>query len=325
MPYIAHAGIKLKDGYSNIKKDEWHFIKTINDIEYRWRLTDDSVYDVIAGLFSDRIAALDCAKQLYVALLYDLLRAGFSIEDAGCRFYEPMLYVEEFDGNRDSWLANEEFFFWNKKKQGAGRTGPGVFEVENDIEEFAEYKFFDISVKKSWGDAKLDFESIDTYLFKYSREAQGLLNTVVVADSILDFGLQMTLYCGLLEHLAENAQKEPEVLQVLDQLINNVEESSLSLEQKQSLQNFLTEGKRQSSRKRIKALCQKYAKPMYNTYSTESIIGKAYSARSAYSHGNTGGYSDEARYIKFAVLDVIKNYLREKEGNAQQSTAKEHF
>lgn len=325
MPYIAHAGINLKDDYSNIKKDEWHFIKTINEIEYKWRLTHDSTYDVIAGLFTDRKAALDCAKQLYVALLYDLLRAGISIEDAGCDLYQPLEYIEELDGDYESWLANEEYFFWDKKKQGAGRTGPGVFEAENGIEEFAEYEFVDMSVKISWSDAKLDFESIDTYLFEYSKETQQLLNTVVVADSIFDFGLQMTLYCGLLEHLAENEQKEPEVLQVLDQLINNVEESSLSLEQKQSLQNFLTEGKRQSSRKRIKALCQKYAKPMYNAYSTESIIGKAYSARSAYSHGNTGGYSDEARYIKFAVLDVIKNYLREEEGNTQQSTAKEHF
>ena len=325
MPYIAHAGIKLKDDYPNIKKNEWHFIKTINEIEYRWRLADDSTYDVIAGLFFDRKAALDCAKQLYVALLYDLLSAGFSIEDAGCDSYEPMLYVKELDGAYDSWLANEEYFFWNKKKQGAGRTGPGVFEAENGIEEFAEYDFFDMSVKKSWSDAKLDFESVDTYLFEYSEETQQLLNTVVVADSVFDFGLRMTLYCGLLEHLAEDAQKEPEVLQVLDQLIKNVEESALSLEQKQSIQNFLTEGKRQSSRKRIKALCQKYAKSMYHKYSTDKIVSKAYDARSAYSHGNTGGYSDEARYIKFVILDVVKNYLQEKEGNAQQSTTKEHF
>lgn len=320
MPYIAHAGIKLKDNYPNVRKNEWHFIKTINDIEYKWRLADDSTYDVIAGLFFDRKAALDCAKQLYVALLYDFLKAGASIEDAGCDSYEPMLYVEELDGDHEKWLANEEYFFQNKKKQGAGRTGPGVFEAENNIEEFAEYEFFHMSVKISWGDAKLDFESADTYLFEYSEETQQLLNTLVVADSVHDFGLRMTLYCGLLEHLAEDTQKEPEVLQVIDQLIKKVKESSLSLKQKQSLKGYLDKGKEQSSSKRIKALCQQYAKSEYYIYKTDSIINKAYKERSAYSHGNTGGYSDEASFIKFVTLDVVKNYLQEKEGNTQQST-----
>lgn len=313
MPYIAHAGIQLKDDYPNYKKNEWYDIKKKGDIEYKWRLCDDLTYDVIAGMFFDKQAALDCAKQIYVALFYDLFNSGISVNDAGCRNYEPLLYSEHLDGDYESWLANEEYFFRNKKKIGGSKTGPGVFEVDKDIEEYAEYPFFDISCRVSWEDGRLDFENVDKKLFTYSREAQGLLDTVAVADSVSDFGLRMTLYCGLLEHLSENAQKEPEVLLVLDDLIKHVDESMLSSEKKRSLVNYLSFGKDQSAHQKIKTLCRKFAKDEYCEYKTDSIINKAYSARSDYAHGNKEKYCMEAEYIKLVVLDVIKNYLQEKE------------
>jgi hypothetical protein len=313
MPYIAHAGIQLKDDYPKYNKNEWHFIKRVGEIEYKWRLCDDLTYDLIAGLFDDRKAALDCAKQLYVALFYDLFSHGFSVNDAGCSHYEPFLYSEQFDGDYGTWLANEEFFYRSKKKRGGSKTGPGVFEADNNIEEYAEYPFFHVSFGVLWEDGSLDFESKNERVFTYTKEAQSLLNTVATADSVSDFGLQMTLYCGLLEHLSDAAQKEPEVLQVLDQLIVSVNQFALSLEQKKALQNYLSQGKEQSSRQKIKLLCKKYAKPVYSQYKTDSIINKAYGARSVYSHGNKEHYNNEAAYIKLVALDVIKNYLLEKE------------
>lgn len=313
MPYIAHAGIQLRDNYSNCQKNEWHFIKSIEGIEYKWRLSDDLTYDVIGGLYSDRKAALDCAKRLYVAVLFDFLRAGISIADAGCESYESSLYVEEIDGDYNEWIENEKYFFCSKEEQGTGKTGPGVFEAENDIEEYADYQFYEASLQISWDGGNLDFENVDTCLFDYTRETQKLLNTVVVADSVLDFGLRMTLYCGLLEHLAGKTQKEPEVLQALDQMIEMVDGLSLTSEQKNSLRHYLDNGKGKSSSQQIKALCRKYAKPEYYRYKTDSIINKAYSARSKYSHGNKCSYSNEAALIKQVVLDVLQSYLKEKD------------
>ena len=74
MLYAAHAGILLNENLGLYQKDVWYPIKSVDDIEYRWRLTENLLLEVLAGTFCDKRAALICAKNMYVSLLYLVLR-----------------------------------------------------------------------------------------------------------------------------------------------------------------------------------------------------------------------------------------------------------
>ena len=73
----------------------------------------------------------------------------------------------------------------------------------------------------------------------------------------------MTLYCGLLEHMAEDKPKHPSVISEIDSLIEHVRLSSLSLEEKSSLVSYLGFGKNISARQKCRLLCQQYASCMF--------------------------------------------------------------
>ena len=319
MLYIAHAGVRLNEDAYTYKKDEWHLIKTVNGIEYRCRLKQDLTYEVISGLFSDKNDALIQAKKIYITLLYSLIKCGFSIDVSGCDLYEQSLYSEEY-GSREEYIKNEPFFFWNKKNVG-GQYGPGVYEVEASIDEFEEYNFFDVEWSVSC-DSNLDFENVDEYIFTYSRESQDLLNSVILAEQAVDYGMKMTIYCGILEHLSEDGNKSEAILNKINDFINCVDDSELEPSEKDQLKNFLNSGKKKSSRQRCKELIKKYAQPKYGKYKSEKIFSDAYGIRSTFSHGDEiNAFSEDAsRYVKFVVLDVIKGYIREREKLERQTS-----
>ena len=311
MPYIAHAAVELKYDESPKEKNVWHLIKQKDNIQYRWKYSSDQLYHVIAGVFEDPNDALKCAKSIYVTLFYNVLLCGIPISDAGCSSYEKRFP----DGNElsvDGYNGNELFFFWNKHYTG-GDIGPGVYEVENSLDEFDDYKFVHGTLSRI-RESDLNFDEVDDYLFLYCREAQMLFNTVLLAEEA-DYGIKMTIYCGLLEHLSKNKDKDPDVLDEYDELIRHVENSSLSIDKKTSMINHLNMGKKESSKGKIRDLCMKYAKHSYGKYSCTKILNEAYAIRSAFSHGENDDvqYKPIAEYIKLVVLDVIKNYMIEKE------------
>ncbi len=318
MLYIARAAVEMRDDYSSdYNKGKWYYIKTVDSIEYRWRLFDDLTYEVIGGLFSDRFEALKCAKRMYVTLLYSTLWNGFSILESGCQTYEPNIYVEELDGDEDLFFKQEEYFFWTKTKRGRN-LGPSVFEVENGFEELSEYRSIPLSVTIKWPGSDLSLDNVDEYLFSYSRETQKLLNSIVLGDQADNYGMRMTIYCGLLEHLSPEEKKDLTVQEEIDCLIKHVSSSNLNKEQKDQLKNYLNRGKDVSARQKCKSLCDKYAEKQYCEYSPKQIISAAYTIRSRYAHGDEYVVEEgnPARLIKYVVLDVIKNYLREKENGS---------
>lgn len=312
MAYVAHAAVLLANDESPNEKNVWHFIKQKGGIEYRWKFCNDFTYHIIAGVFESPTDALQCAKQLYVSLFYDLVWNGHSIADAGCNSYKTRLFHDE-EPEVKGYNGDESFFFWTKCYQG-GKLGPGVFEVDQSIDEFDEYRFIDGSLTIIC-ESDLSFEKVDAYYFSYCREAQEYFNTIMLAENAFEYGMKMTIYCGLLEHLAENRDKEPDILCILDELVKYVEGSSLPSEKKDSLKNFLNTGRKVSANQKCIALCERYAKQNYGGYTFKKIVGAAYSIRSAFAHGGNWEkrYSKCAAYIKFVVLDVIKNYMKEKE------------
>lgn len=312
MAFVAHAAIRLANDESPKEKDIWHEIKQCDNIQFRWKFSKNYTYHVIAGVFSNPNDALKYAKQLYVNLFFFLFENGFQIEDAGCWLYEKRLFHNDeivIEGYND----DEAFFFWNKRFQG-GELGPGVFEVDNTIDEFDDYQF--MSAKLSIiRESDLNFKNVDKHYFLYNREAQEFFSTILLAENAYEYGMKMTIYCGLLEHMSENRDKDSDTILVIDDLLRIVEDSQLSQEKKASLKNYLILGRKMSARQKCIKLCEKYAKPNYGGYTIKKIINEAYSIRSAYSHGGNHGdqYSECAAYIKLVVIDVVRNYMMEKE------------
>lgn len=314
MPYVAHAGVLLSDVYSAYEKNTWCLILQKNGLRYHRRIGNGNIYEIACELFSDKAEALFAAKSIYTTMLYNLLWNGIRIKDGGCSHYEKRLYDPNIDGEISKFSENS--FFWTPKHIGGG-LGPDVYEVYESFDEFEElYKARNATISFTTQRIRheLEFNNYDTSPFLYDNESQKLLKTVLEADFVLDIGLQMTLYCGLLEHLAPENGKGSEVIAVIDQLIEHVKDSQLLDSQKNSLENYLRNGKKESSRKRCLMLCDLYARNQYGQYKTKEIFEDAYSIRSAYSHGEdcSNRYSGPAHYIKLVVLDIIYGYMKTK-------------
>lgn len=294
MAYVAHVGIDLKNDECPKEKDIWHFIKETNGVQYLWKFSKNHTYHVIADVFDNPHKALSSAKRMYVNILYHFVRNGIQIADAGCSDYERC-------------------FFWNKQHYG-GELGLGVFEVESSIHEFDEYRFLSgklIAIRES----DLNLTNIDDNSFTYCKESQKLINTILLAENASDFGLKMTIYCGLLEHLSEDNDKDQDVLDVIEELINYVKSNPLAQGKKDTLLGLLKNGQKLSSSQKIHRICEQFAESNYGRFSCREIIKKAYSIRSSYSHGEdcSEKYSERAANIKFVALDVVKNYMMHKE------------
>lgn len=208
---------------------------------------------MLVGVFEDPNAALTCAKQIHIALFYRLMRSSFTIaREYNGRFWERALFYPESEPAIEGYDGNETYFFWNKRYKG-GQIGPGVFEVAQSIDEFDDYQFISARIT-GYGSWELDLIDIDRHLFTYCREVQDYLDTILLAENARNRGLRMTIYCGLLEHISESEDKDPETLEMINQLIARVDESRLSPTSKGSLKGFLSSGRRVSSRQRCRNL-----------------------------------------------------------------------
>ena len=159
----------------------------------------------------------------------------------------------------------------------------------------------------------IDLSDIDTGYFSYNRDVHDLFESIELAENAHSFGVRMTIYCGLLEHLAKDERKDGEVQSVLSDLVACVEGSTLSKENKAQLLQYLERGRNQSAGQKCKKLIKQYAHDNYGNYSAKKILDKAYSLRSKFSHGEIVEYDFMASYMKLIVLDVIKGYMCEKE------------
>ena len=318
MPYIAHVGIQLSKDYISYEKNRWFFIKKSGEYNYHWRLNSNGIYEVVCELFDNKEIALFTAKNIFVTALYNLLYKGIAIADAGCQFYEKTLFIPELDGSREDYP--ESSFFWTPKRFGGG-IGVDVYEVPESFEDFDKIyskKFFqNIKISVTTTASVLDFDNFEKSYFIYSKITQPLLYTIIQADTVFEIGLQMTLYCGLLEHLADDKQKNPDVLTEIDSLVDHVMSSDLSKDEKKSLVHFLQSGKKVSARQKCNSLCQQYAKEHYGHYSRKQILDDAYSIRSIFSHGEdcSNRYTGPAPYIKLVVRDVLFGYMKDHDNN----------
>lgn len=313
MPYIAHVGVQLSTEYTAYEKNHWYYIKEAHGLRYHWRINDYDVYEVVCELFSNKELALLGAKYIYVTVLYNLLYHEIDISYAGCDYYAKQIWLDE-----EKEHYPEGTFFWSPTLLGGG-FGPDVYEVPESFEDFDNiYKNLchiskDTRIVIKDSKPALDFDNYDKGYFIYNQMTQPLLYTIVQANSIFEIGLRMTLYCGLLEHMAEEKPKPPSVISEIKSLIEHVKLSSLSQEDKSSLINYLKQGENISARQKCKLLCQKYAKDHYGPYTTNQILDDAYSIRSAFSHGEdcSKRYSGPAPYIKLIVLEVLIGYAND--------------
>lgn len=312
MRYIAHAAVKLQDGILDEQKNKWVHIKNSDHIEYRWRVCGDRFCEIIAGPFDDKFDALRCAKKMQVTLLYATIGRYTFLEKAVPDFYSP-----DLDSDKTGVIENGESVFHSIRVR-QRFAGPSVFEVIDSIDEFDDYKPVSISISTS-STVHLDLSNIDTGSFHYNCTVHDLFQSIEVAENAHNFGIRMTIYCGLLEHLAKDARKENEVQTEIDALVEHVNESNLSHENKSQLLQYLEAGRNQSARQKCRKLIERYANEYYGDYPAKKVFDTAYSLRSKFSHGEIVQHNAIASHIKNVVLDVIAGYMCEKENQLPTS------
>lgn len=323
MPYLARCAVILKCDIKDFKKNKWcNFSK---DPKYKMRLRDDLCLEVICGCFANKSEALNCAKKMFVSLIYHLLKNNYTIKDGECCCGYNYCNVNAW-GTLGEFDEEELFNYSPDSKY--QYTGLGVFEVPNSTDDFdALYSFSPISWTEDDDKYLLDKFNPKEYVFSYNSEVETLLYDLIEADRVSSMGLKMTKYCGLLEHIAgmciKQKTKDDDIIAVIDKLIDQTNRSDLDEKKTVQLVTYLENGKNVSSRRRCREVINKYANKKYGGYKADDVFNEAYGIRSTYSHGvNTPLYSkryDKAEQIKFILLDVIKGYMLEKENGECQN------
>lgn len=313
MPFIAYVGVKLKYDFGFYEKDKWYPLKTIHGIQYQWRFTSDFKYEVVCGTFAKKEHAEIVAKYTFTTVLYNLLRKDFAIDDDCCRLWGDEFYREEIDGDYGRFIDN--LFLFEERNKVYRQTNVFVVPVEHSLDDFKGLSFSSNEGTTIVIDDELSFDNYDKSFFQYCKEGQQLYHTIIMADNTKNLGIKMTLYCGILEHLVKDYEKDQAIIEEIDELIKHVEESDLSRDQKQSLKGRLNDAKKVSSRQKCRDFVKKYGREKYGNYTGNQIINSAYDIRSAFSHGSNcdNMYDTPAEYMKAVVLEVINNYMHEKD------------
>jgi len=118
-------------------------------------------------------------------------------------------------------------------------------------------------------------------------DPNNLILYIYLAEQTHDYGMKMTIYCSILEHMAEDGNKCEASQAEIDALVNHVKDFTLSCEEKNQLISFLGSGRRLSARQKCIHLLNKFAKHSYDGYTPKKIFDEAYSLRSAFAHGNS--------------------------------------
>ena len=313
MPYIAYAGVQLKWDFKSYEKDRWYPLKSIHNTQYQWRITSDSIYEVICGIFFQKEHAEIIAKYVFTKVLYNLLSNDIAIDNNCCRFWGDEFYFEEINGDYQEFL--DTLFVYTGKNKVYGQGNIFVIQVENSLSDFT-----GLSINSNRGTIIVDgdilsFDNYNCSFFQYNKEGQQLYHTIIMADNTDNLGIKMTLYCGILEHLVSDYEKDQDVIEEIDQLIQHVEESKLSKDNKHTLKEYLKRGKKASSRQKCRDFVNKYGREKYGEYTGKQIINAAYDIRSAFSHGSNCDkmYGTPAKYMKAVILEVVNNYMHEKD------------
>lgn len=319
--YIAHAGLQFDRDIEIYNKNQWLKIESESFENLYYRICNNGYIEMVSGLYDEPRTALIIAKKIYIQLLYWAIGfAQYPIQSAGedtnPRFYDPNYELYSLE----DFYEQEMYLFWSKKLQG-GRFGPGVLEVDKSIWEIDEYEGYKLDVhigKLTVGPSKnFVIDKIEDDLFVYDKEYREFLSNLVAATQWHDIGVKMTCYCCILEQLGENELKDEAVVREYDSLIKIVhDDCAIKQDVKQQIIGTLKAGKYISIRKKCLKVVEKYAKKEYSGYKSKDIFTEAYDIRSNFVHGNDTSYFYEgkARYMLFLMLDVVKNYIREKQG-----------
>lgn len=316
MFYLARCAVILKCDIDDFQKNTWY--KYPNDPKYKMRLKDDLCLEVICSCFEYKLEALNCAKNMYAALIYHLLKCDYTIASETCCCCYNCFNIHELGSYSE---ADEEKLFIYSPESHYHYTGFGVFEIPNSTEDFDKlYSFEVISCTFSGNGNLLRKFNPQKYVFSYNSEVESLIYDLIKADRASNLGLKMTIYCGLLEHIAglciKQKKKDDDVISFIDEFITQTKKSSLDKNKSNQLIEYLRRGKNKSSGDICREVISKYAKPEYGGYKTNDIISKAYGIRSTYSHGACAPFANsKVEQMKFILLDVIKGYMHEKENN----------
>ena len=315
--YIARIKIKLEENNEDryYEKGKWFELFEYKDKKCKWRIKDNGVIDFILGKYEDRYEALEDGKILYFNILYEIHRNDWRFK-LGEKNYITKMYHDDRGYTFDQFIENEEWFF-NSKKDSADFLGLGVYEIDEEMEEYDEYGKFLIGKLTAVTEKPFSFleriKKMDSN-YKYSKRTQEIFNLVRLAEKA-DEKTKILLLCQALERMGENKNRTDAEIEVLEKCIKCIDESNLTIDQKEPLKNMLRQSKKISNKNKCKNLIEKYSKYEYKQFNKMKILNDAYKLRGKITHGEeldddtdfSCGY-----YLKVLVLDILKEWSRDK-------------
>ena len=205
MKYVAVISVCFEVGELTDPSDEsWHMIDYHNEYIHEWRFTKCGDFDIVVGLFDDAKQALVYAKRLYVSVLYMAMYSGCTLRESGCEYYGDSVLYNKDPFKKDQ--IDDEPFYINTLKDYGVQYGFSVYEVQNSIEECKERAFglrdglLSVTTPQSQILSFLNIEVLRKNLFSFSKNSQEVLYTLLNASTFHEVGIEMTIYCGILEH-----------------------------------------------------------------------------------------------------------------------------
>jgi len=315
------ARIKISWGENNrndyYEYDKWYDLFEYNDKICRWRMKSNGIFEFAIGIYENRVEALEDGKMLYFNILYELHRNyyGFKLGDDR---YITNVFCKDRGYTLSEFKKNEEWFFSTKEYR-ANFLGLGIFEIDNDFEDYDKYYSLSGAISiQCINNEPFNFLKSITNLnhnYKYSKKSQEIFNLVRLSEQA-DEKTKILLLCEALERMGEYKDREKEEIEVLEKCINFIEESSLTTNQKEPLKNMLRQSKKISSKNKCKILIEKYSLCEYKQFNKMEIFNEVYKLRGKIIHGEeleddtdySCGY-----YLKIIVLDVLKEWTKENE------------
>lgn len=203
-----------------------------------------------------------------------------------------------------------------------------ILEVKNNIEDYlkANYEFELIALQdgifpiENFEVNELEFNDLCADVFYYINVSQNMT-----------YNLSIPILCSAIECMAnykiKEENKSKEELKAISFLINELEKNeNIDKQTKTNVLNYLSNGMKMGSKRKCIKLIKQYAKKTYHFKSDEKnylpvdIFNYCYSFRSKNTHGVKNKQANilYLQLLRYVVLDVLENILREEQKNAKR-------
>lgn len=299
------------------KLNQWNQIREEKGKKLLYRYIKGNYIEFVLCFFHHKEEALREGKRLYFNVLFNGYKCNY-LYAMGDDLYMPKDYNEKFDGSFNEYYSHEKYFFSTKKSY-SNTVGLMIYQVDSldDYDKFYKeinspiwYCGFDESLMTLIKNMKNDHHECD-----YNEEIQQIFHLFYLAEHA-STELSILLLCQILESFGTNEEKSKEITSLIERFEEQIKNSYIEQREKDSLLSSMKDLKRESNRKKIKKILNKYNPINYEDFDQYKVVQECYTMRSHVIHGEFSKISLNAykyeSFFKTIVLDTFYGWVKEK-------------